>query len=74
MLQIYMNRTVYIGLTAVNLDRLQRSMPIRFPLAVGADTVVLVYGHNKLRILDQLAEAGIEIPNAVREAVTLDPL
>lgn len=73
MIQLYARNVVYVGITALNVEKLTRGLPLRFPLARAAKDIVILYGPSKIDIVRQLEEAGVEIPPLVRQTCLRDP-
>ena len=66
-----------LGLTRENLIRLETTNPIFLdctrPLA-SVEHIMVLFGETKVELLDKLAQAGLEIPQAIRDDAEADPL
>jgi hypothetical protein len=75
MLVMFSDDLMIIGLTKLNVERLQTVNPITFkgPYAKPVKDLVIVYGDDKPAILAKLEEGGIEIPQYIRDHARDDP-
>ena len=74
MLQLYIGELLLLGLTKVNVDRLQQGMPIVLQIKKeGMKEISIMYGETKVDIIGQLEKSGAEIPDWMWDSVREDP-
>lgn len=76
MIMIKLNDGVLLGVTRLNVERLTAGQPIHFILSrpITVTSIALAFGETKPDIVRQFEAAGVEVPQAVKDATDRDPL
>jgi hypothetical protein len=74
-IQFYSGDVVVLGITRANVEKLTSGQPIMVSLASPKrpSKVAIVFGETKLAILADMEKAGMDVPQAVKDAVAQEP-